>query len=110
MFTEIARPITLISCILSLYAVFHVAFLDPSLDFHQRIYDSLGLLAVAAVLCVIAGWIFHAPMRGTRTGRASIATTLPLQMFFWASGAMLVLFLLSWYLRTNCIFYRDIRF
>jgi hypothetical protein len=108
MFTEVARPVTLIFCILSLYAVFHVAFLDPSLDFKQRIYDSLGMLAIAAAISLIAGWIFRVPHRAHI--HASIATTLPLQMFFWASAAMLVLFLLSWYLRTNCIFYRDIRF
>jgi hypothetical protein len=108
MFTEVARPVTLIFCILSLYAVFHVAFLDPSLDFKQRLYDSLGMLALAAAISLIAGWIFRAPHH--THAPASIAATLPLQMFFWASGAMLVLFLLSWYLRTNCIFYRDIRF
>ena len=38
MLVEVARPVTLISTILSLYALFHTAFLIPSGDLHQRIY------------------------------------------------------------------------
>jgi hypothetical protein len=110
MFTEIAKPITLVFCILSLYALFHVAFLDPSLDFEQRIYDSLDRLAVAAAISLIAGWIFRASSPPTQAHRFSLIATLPLKMFLWASGGMLLLFLISWYLRTNCIFYRDVRF
>lgn len=34
-------PVTLIGCILSLCALFHTAFLLPSTDMNQRIYDSL---------------------------------------------------------------------
>ena len=30
MLVEVAKPVTLISCILSLFAVFHTAFLAPS--------------------------------------------------------------------------------
>jgi hypothetical protein len=36
--------------------------------------------------------------------------TLPMQIFVWATGIMVVLFLVSWYLESNVIFYRDVRF
>jgi cation transporter-like permease len=109
MLFEVARPVTLIFCILSLSSVFNVAFLVPSIDMRQRIRDSLVLLALAAVISLISGLIFrdsnHEPEAGTR-----LAATLPIQMFCWAASIMLVLFVVSWYLETYCVFYRDVRY
>jgi hypothetical protein len=31
-------------------------------------------------------------------------------MFCWAASIMLVLFVVSWYLETYCVFYRDVRY
>jgi hypothetical protein len=108
MLTEIAKPVTLVSCILSLFAVFYSAFLDFSLDFRGKIYSSLGWLVVAAAISLLSGWVFR-EAANTRSAHTSIAFTLPVKMFFWASSAMLFLFLISWYLQANCIFYRDVR-
>jgi hypothetical protein len=58
MFTEVAKPVTLVFCILSLYAVFYAAFLDFSLDFHGKIYSSLGWLAVAAGISLLSVGFF----------------------------------------------------
>jgi hypothetical protein len=43
MLLEAAKPVTFIFCILSLYAVFHSAFLVPASEMPQRIYGSLEL-------------------------------------------------------------------
>jgi hypothetical protein len=110
MLVEVAKPVTLICCILSLLAVFHTAFLAPSGDMHQRIYDSLGRLALAASLCLISGLIFRRATHQPQSGRARLTATLPIQVFIWASGSMLLLFVVSWYLESHCIFYRDVRF
>jgi hypothetical protein len=59
MLVELAKPVTLISCILSLYAVFHTAFLIPSSEMDERICDSLGLLALAALISFVSGLIFR---------------------------------------------------
>jgi hypothetical protein len=104
---DIARIVSLIGSILSLYALFYAAFLVPSADMNQRIYDSLGLLAVAGAIALIGGLVFRAAGQESRAGRARLAATLPVQLFCWASSTMLVLFVISWYLETNCIFYRD---
>src|ERR1700677_4353329 len=103
MFTEVAKPVTLVFCILSLYAVFYAAFLDFSLDFHGKTYSSLGWLAMAAAISLLSGWIFR-DATGAGSGRGSLASTLPLKMFFWAASAMFLLFLISWYLQANCTF------
>ena len=107
MFVEFAKPITFISCILSLYALFYTAFLSPSAGVHQRICDSLGMLALAAVVSLISGLIFRDSAPNRHVG---IAATLPMQLFCWTSGVIFVLFVVSWYLESHCIFYRDVRF
>jgi hypothetical protein len=110
MLFEVARPVTLIFCILSLYSVFDVAFLVPSIDLRQRICDSLVLLALAAVTSLISGLVFRDSTPERETPSARLAATLPIQMFCWAASIMIVLFTFSWYLETYCIFYRDVRY
>ena len=109
MLVEVAKPVTLFVCSLSLYAVFNTALLDPSPDLDQRIYDFLGRLALAAGIALISGLIFCAATHDP-DGSARLAATLPVQMFLWAAGIMVVCFVISWYLERHCIFYRDIHF
>jgi hypothetical protein len=59
MLVEVAKPVALVFSILSLYAVFSTAFLVPSSDMHERIFDSLSRLALAAVISWIGGLIFR---------------------------------------------------
>ena len=112
MFVEVAKPVVLVFCILSLYAVFYTAFLDPLGDPNLRIWESLALLALAAGVAVVSGLIFREGMldAGARYSRhVRLMDTLPMRMFCWASAIMLILFLVSWYLETHFVFYRDIR-
>ena len=106
MLVEIAKPIALLLCILSLWAVFYTAFLVPASDLEQRSWDSLVLLSLAAGICLTSGMIFREP---TEIGVGSLTRTLPIQIFCWAIGLMAVWFLASWYLETYCIFYKDVR-
>jgi hypothetical protein len=110
MLVEVAKPITLLFSILSLYGVFHTAFLLPTTDVEQRLSESLGLLALAAGICLLSGLIFREAPENRDTRCDRLVATLPVQLFCWASTVMLILFLVSWYLETHCIFYRDIRF
>jgi hypothetical protein len=112
MLLELAKPVALLLCILSLYALFHTAFLIPgTLDvlgpgpiLHDRIVNSLTLLALAAGICLVSGLIFR---ESTPEPHPSLSATLPLQLFYWSIGIMTLLFLASWYLETNVIFYRS---
>ena len=110
MLVEVAKPVTFILCILSLYAVFHAAFMAPSSDLHERIYESVLLLALSAILSVISGFSFRAAEPDPQAHRMRLIATFPVQVFYWAPGVMLVLFIFSWYLETYCVFYRDVRF
>jgi hypothetical protein len=108
-FVEVAKPVALVLCILSLFALFHAAFLNTGSDLEQRIWDSLCLLALTAGISIMSGLIFREATRESSTDSAKLTATLPVQMFCWASSIMLVLFVVSWYLETYCVFYRDIR-
>jgi hypothetical protein len=108
MFLELAKPIALVFCILSLYAVFYAAFLNPGSDLDQTIYDSLGLLALSAGISLISGFIFREGHE-TNSGNVRLMATLPVRMFCWASVGMIIFFVVAWYLETNSVFYRDVR-
>ena len=110
MLVEVAKPVTLVFCILSLYAVFSSAFLDLSIDLHQRLCESLLRLALAAVISMMSGLIFRDATSEPCAHTTKITATLPVQLFCWASSVMLVMFVLSCYLETHCVFYRDVRF
>lgn len=111
MLLEATKPVTFIFCILSLYAVFHAAFLVPASEMHQRIYNSLELLALAAAVSLISALTFSdASTKAPHSASARLAATLPVQVFCWASTSMLALFIVSWYVETHCVFYRDVRF
>jgi hypothetical protein len=103
---EVVKPVTLLLCILSLYAVFHTAFLIPGRTVEERMWDSLGLLVLAAGISVVSGLIFR---EGEDDG-VRLGGTLPMQIFVWATGIMVGLFAVSWYLETYVIFYKDVRF
>lgn len=108
MLTEVAKPIALLLCMLSLCAVFQTAFLVPATDLHQTILDSLELLSMAAGISLVSGLIFRESAEELSTDSKPLMATLPIQVFYWASGIMLLLFLCCWYLDSHCIFYRDI--
>jgi hypothetical protein len=106
MIVELAKPVAVIICILALYSVFHVAFLNPVSNLDQRIEESLGLAALAGGISVASGLIF---CDATQTCSGRLASTLPVKMFCWAASVMLILFLAACYLEKHCVLYRDIR-
>ncbi len=106
MLVEVTKPIALSLCMLSLCAVFYTAFLVPSSDLEQRVWDSVVLLSLTAGICLTSGMLFREPSHGKED---PVMRTLPVQMFCWAVCLMLILFFVSWYLETHCIFYKDLR-
>ncbi|HZW81688.1 MAG TPA: hypothetical protein VFF50_14530 [Candidatus Deferrimicrobiaceae bacterium] len=110
MLVELARPVTLISTILSLYALFHTAFLIPASGIHQRIYESLEMLALAAAISLVGGLAFSESTSKSAGGGTCLTATLPVRVFLWSASAMLILFVISWYVESHCVLYRDVRF
>jgi hypothetical protein len=87
--------------------VFHTAFLIPASDLHETIMDTLEFLALAAGISLTSGLIFRDSTPDSSDSRTPLTSTLPIRLFCWAAGLMLLLFISSWYLESHCIFYRD---
>ncbi len=103
---EIAKPIALVLCLISLCAVFNTAFLGPTISLEERAWDSIVLLSLAGGICLSSGMLFR---ETTPNGMEPVTRTLPVRIFCWSVCVMAVLFVMAWYLETYCIFYRDLR-
>ena len=103
---DVAKPVALMLCMVSLCAVFYSLFLVPATGLEQRSWDSIILLSMAAGICLSSGMLFREP---SDDGMEPLLRTLPMQMFCWAACLMFVLFVTSWYLETHCVFYKDVR-
>lgn len=93
-------------CMAALCAVFILAFLEPVDSIGPTTGDMLSLLGLAAGICLASGMLF---CDGVHSGLGAVMRTLPMQMFLWAAGVMVVMYLASAYLATHCVFYRDVR-
>jgi hypothetical protein len=98
MFLELARAVSLILSILSLYPVMLSAFFVPGSRWEDRLSLSLLKIALAAGICFASGFLFAFRPQARPRMTQPITTTLPVQLFFWAMVAMTILFLVSWYL------------
>jgi len=110
MLLELAKPVALLLCLLSLFAVFHTIFftledpqllLQPHAAIRDRIIDSLLLLALSAGISLVGAYIFR---EAEPYPHPSLSATLPLQLFYWATAIMLILFPLASFLETHYIF------
>lgn len=113
MLLDVAKPVALLLCVLSLCALFDAAFLAPgTLDLlpglpgstlNRQILDFLPLFGLTTAISIVSGLLFR---EAEPEPRPSLSATFPLQLFYWTTGIMIVLFTISWYLETHCIFYR----
>jgi hypothetical protein len=95
---ELTKALTFFSTILSLYWTAVTAFFVPGIRWQERLYLLLAKLAIAATVSCMSGLIFTLPIRSNPDANQPLSTTLPVQLFLWASAGITVLFLTSWYL------------
>ena len=110
MLLELAKPVALLLCLLSLFVVFHTIFFtleDPNVLFQpyqvlrDRLLDASLLLALSAGISLFGALIFR---ETEPLPRPSLSATLPLQIFYWATSTIVILFPLAWFLETHYIF------
>lgn len=108
MFLDVAKPVALLLCILSLLAAFRAAFLVPASEFSVRIHDGVALLLLSAGVSILGGLLFRESAAAERTP-TTLTGTLPMQVFCWGATVMLILFAVSWYLETYYLPYAGAR-
>ncbi len=99
MLLELGKAASFFLCILSLYPVLLGFFFEPDTPWQQRTLLGLARLAVAACLSLASGLLFCLPARSNPDAGIPLRRTLPVRLFLWTACVVVVLFLLSWYLR-----------
>lgn len=100
---QVAKLLSLMLSILSLYALLGHAFFVPGSGWQDRLLDGLGMLGLAASVCFASGLIFEIPDRRFDPEPITLTQTLPVRLFFWAVGLIAILFVLSWFLATDFV-------
>src|SRR3954454_9168308 len=95
---ELAKAVSFLVCILSLYWVAISAFFVPGAQWEERMWIAAFKLLAAAAICFYSGMVFAWPSRNNPTAFQRITSTLPVRLFFWSLAGIAVLFTLSWYL------------
>jgi hypothetical protein len=95
---ELAKAVSFLVCILSLYWAAISAFFVPGAQWEERLWLACFKLLAAAAICFYSGMVFSWPVKTNPTAFQRITSTLPVRLFFWSLGGIAVLFVLSWYL------------
>jgi uncharacterized membrane protein YedE/YeeE len=95
---EIAKALSLLVCILSLYWAAISAFFEVGCQWQERLWIAAFKLLAAAAICFYSGMIFSWPSKTNPTALQRLTSTLPVRLFFWALAGIAALFVLSWYL------------
>ncbi len=98
MLLELGKFVSLLAGIVSLHAVFYTAFLAPATGLRERVFQSLDMLTLACGVCLVSGLIFQRWDRKAGIEHSSIAASLPMRIFWWFSGVVVLMFAASWYL------------
>jgi hypothetical protein len=100
MFLELAKFVSFLLLLITLLDTFHHAFLVPSSDLAERVWSSLRLLFGAAGLSFLSGYLFRATELKVFGAKSAprISSTFPVQVFFWASSGIVILFVFAWIL------------
>jgi hypothetical protein len=95
---ELAKAVSFLVCILSLYWAAISAFFVPGVQWEERMWIAAFNLLAAAAICFYSGMVFAWPSRSNPTAFQRLTATLPVRLFFWSLAGIAVLFTLSWYL------------
>ena len=95
---ELAKAVSFLICILSLYWAGFSAFFVPGSQWEERMWVAGFKLLAAAAICFYSGMVFSWPSKANPTAFQRLTATMPVRLFFWALAGIAVLFVLSWYL------------
>ena len=95
---ELGKAACFFFCLMSLYQAAIHAFFVPGARWEERMLFACLRLAWAGYVCVMSGLVFSLPLQSNPDRGQRLVATLPVRLFFWATGCIAVLFATSWYL------------
>ena len=99
MFYELGKIVTFGASLLSLVALLGHAFFLPGAGWEDRLTGSLLYVGLAGCLCFASGILFREDaLRRDPEAEVTLSSTLPVKLFYWGLGLMVVFFLLGWFL------------
>jgi len=97
MLLDLAKAFSFFGCIMVVYSAAMQTFFLPGSRWEERLAVALLKLALAACVCFLSGMLFTWPTRSNPDRSLALTSTLPVRLFLWSSGAMIVLFFSTWY-------------
>lgn len=98
MLLELLRPLSFLLSILSLYPVMMNAFFVPGSQWEERMEMALLRVVIAACVCFASGLLYCRHSARAPEPPQTLFSTLPVRLFLWTVGGVVLLFLLSLYL------------
>jgi cation transport ATPase len=98
---DLAKLAALVLTILSIYALLGSVFFIPGTTWQLRLESSIQTLVMTGCVCFASGLLF----RLTTHPEPAVIRTLPVRLFFWSLGGVVLMFLLSRYLEVYYIPY-----
>jgi hypothetical protein len=95
---ELAKAVSFLVCILSIYWAAISAFFVPGAQWEERLWVAAFKLLAAAAICFYSGMVFSWPSSTNPTAFQRLTSTLPVRVFLWALAGIAVFFTLSCYL------------
>lgn len=95
---ELTKALSFTASVISLYWVGINALFVPGSRWQDRLFLAMARLALAAAICLLSGLIFRWPTPTNPDANQPLTSTLPIQLFFWATAAIAFFFITSWYL------------
>ena len=87
---ELAKAVSFLICILSLYWAGFSAFFVPGSRWEERMWVAGFKLLAAAAICFYSGMVFSWPSKANPTAFQRLTATMPVRLFFWALAGIAV--------------------
>ncbi len=94
---ELGKFLSFFIGMMLLFPIIASAFFVPGSHWKQRLVLALVKIAFAGCACFLSGWFFLRPAEAGEDIIDRLLGTFPVKMFLWTMGAVVLLFVLSWY-------------
>lgn len=102
MLLDLAKTLSFILSMISLYPVMMCAFFVPGAQWRERLETALLYIVLAGSVSIVSGLLFSLPSPANPRGEV-LTSTLPVRLFLWTLVAGAALFALSSYLEDNFV-------